>query len=200
MDGESSAGADRGLAATIHGAQQGDAASFDRLVEQFAGRLYGFLYRLTGSRSDAEDLMQEVFVRVVRMIADYQHEGRFEAWLFRIAANLCRDRIRRISRLPKHHTLEVGEDDGAEPEFIAGNSAPDSRMARTEELDALGTALAQLPDVERTVITLRHFSQMSFKEIAEVTGVPLGTALARAHRALGRLRALMGAETAKAMR
>ena len=69
-------------------------------------------------------------------------------------------------------------------------------MAKNEELDALGAALAQLPDVERTVIMLRHFSQMSFKEIAEVTGVPLGTALARAHRALGRLRTLMGAETA----
>jgi len=196
MDGESSASADRGLAATIHGAQAGNAACFDRLVEQFAGRLYGFLYRLTGSRSDAEDLMQEVFVRVVRVIADYQHEGRFEAWLFRIAANLCRDRVRRISRLPKHHTLEDGEDDAAGSDFVAGSGGPDSRMAKNEELDALGAALAQLPDVERTVIMLRHFSQMSFKEIAEVTGVPLGTALARAHRALGRLRMLMGAETA----
>lgn len=209
MDGGRLAKADPELAATIRGAQTGDRACLDRLVEQFADRLYGFLYRLTGSRSDAEDLFQEVFVRVVRVIADYEHDGRFEAWLFRIAANLCRDRVRRISRLPKHHTLEVDDEaDGAGAEFISGNSrlggsssGPDSRMARAEELDALGSALAQLPDVERTVIMLRHFSQMSFKEIAEVTEVPLGTALARAHRGLGRLRVLMGVETAeKAMR
>src|SRR5215510_10398391 len=70
------------LAATIRGAQRGDAASLDRLVDEFAGRIYGFLYRMTGSRADAEDLMQEVFVRLVRTIRSYEHDGRFEAWLF----------------------------------------------------------------------------------------------------------------------
>jgi RNA polymerase sigma-70 factor (ECF subfamily) len=65
---------------------------------------------------------------------------------------------------------------------------------RSAELDALGKAIEQLPEAERTVIMLRHFSQMSFKEIAEAMQTPLGTALARAHRALGRLRELMGAE------
>src|ERR1043166_3343949 len=173
MDGEASAKADPGLAATIHGAQHGDAACFDRLADHFAGRVYGFLYRLTGSRNDAEDLMQEVFVRVIRMIAGYQHDGRFESWIFRIAANLCRDRVRRIQRTPKHLALE-GSDDGSEEgggsfqSLAANDSGPDARMVKTEELDALGVALAQLPENERTVIMLRHFSQMSFKEIAEI--------------------------------
>ena len=94
MDGEA-------LAAVIRGAQRGDPAAYDVLVDQYAGRLFGFLLRLTGSRHDAEDLMQEVFLRVVRMIGHYDHHGRFEAWLFRIAMNLVRDRGRRASRPPR---------------------------------------------------------------------------------------------------
>jgi len=190
------------LAATILGAQRGDPASFDRLVDHYAGRVFGFLYRLTGSRCDAEDLMQEVFVRVVRMISAYQHEGRFEAWLFRIAANLCRDRVRRAKRAPKQIALDDGADQDGQSQIpgrsyedvAVDHAAPDAGLVRKEDLDSLGRALQQLPEAERTVIMLRHFSQMSFKEIAEAMDTPLGTALARAHRALGRLREIMGGE------
>jgi len=195
MDGEA-------LAATIKGAQRGDPASFDRLVDQYAGRVFGLVYRLTGSKADAEDLMQEVFLRVVRMIGAYQHDGRFEAWLFRIAANLCRDRVRRSKRTPKTVALDAppeGPDEASSgprsfSDIAASTPSPDAGLVRTEELDALGKALEQLPDAERTVIMLRHFSQMSFKEIGEAMNTPLGTALARAHRALGRLREIMGTE------
>jgi RNA polymerase sigma-70 factor (ECF subfamily) len=93
----------------------------------------------------------------------------------------------------------VSPEDGEEPaggwlDDVAANSAtPDAGLIRSEELDALGAALVKLPEAERTVIMLRHFSQMSFKEIAEATGTPLGTALARAHRGLRRLRELLNA-------
>jgi RNA polymerase sigma-70 factor (ECF subfamily) len=183
------------LADVIDAAKRGDAGAFDRLVEAFGHRIFGFLYRMSGSRPDAEDLMQEVFVRLVRMIGAYQHDGRFESWLFRIAANLARDRIRRIQRGPRQ-VATIGD----EPERNGSNSweelpgavpAADAGLIRGEEFEALGKAIAQLPDGEREVIMLRHFSQMSFKEIAEATGTPLGTALARAHRGLARLRELM---------
>jgi RNA polymerase sigma-70 factor (ECF subfamily) len=195
MDGEA-------LAATIKGAQRGDPASFERLIDLYAHRVFGLTYRLTGSRPDAEDLMQEVFLRVVRMIGAYQHDGRFEAWLFRIAANLCRDRVRRARRTPKLVALDAPTEDAGETppgpasfgEIAATTPPPDAALMRSAELDALGKAIEQLPEAERTVIMLRHFSQMSFKEIAEAMQTPLGTALARAHRALGRLRELMGAE------
>jgi len=88
------------LAEVIRGAQRGDEAAFDRLVAAYGRRIVGFLYRLTGSRDDAEELAQEVFVRIVRTIRAYRHDGRFEPWLFRIAANLARDRVRRIQRRP----------------------------------------------------------------------------------------------------
>ena len=86
------------LSDAIRRAQARDAAAFDELVDAYSGRLYGYFYRLTGSRHDAEDLLQELFVRLVRMIGDYQHDGRFDGWLFRIATNLVRDRVRRSRR------------------------------------------------------------------------------------------------------
>lgn len=193
MDGEA-------LSAAILGAQRGDSACLDRLVEHFAGRIFGFLFRMTGSRQDAEDLMQEVFVRLVRMIGAYQHDGRFEAWIFRIAANLARDRVRKVRRSPRLVALVDSDTDAralsgvSSVEDLASAEEPiDAGLVRGEAVDALNTAMKELPAAEREVIMLRHFSQMTFKEIAETTGVPLGTALARGHRALARLREIMEA-------
>lgn len=186
------------LADAIRGAQRGDPAAYDRLVDAFCHRLAGFLYRLTGSRQDVEDLVQEVFVRVVRMIGAYQHDGRFEAWIFRIAANLVRDRVRRSARGPRlvagdsGGTTDGNNGEGSALDSLASRvSAADAAMQLEEDVDALNTALGKLPEAEREVVLLRHFSGLSFKEIADMTGVPLGTALARGHRGLLRLRSIM---------
>lgn len=198
MDGEA-------LDAVIRGAQRGDPACLDALVDRYASRIYGFLFRMTASRQDAEDLMQEVFVRLVRMIGGYRHEDRFEAWIFRIAANLARDRVRRAKRGPRFVSQEAAAGNGhavqggnAANDFAASVGAVDARLVLDEDVDALRRALGQLPDAEREVVMLRHFSEMSFKQIAEATGVPLGTALARGHRGLQHLRELMSlAETSR---
>ncbi len=186
---------DKTLSEAIRGAQDGDPASYERIVARYGGRVFGFLLRMTGSRHDAEDLLQEVFVRLVRTLGAYQHEDRFEAWLFRIAANLARDRARREKRAPKQVGQGFSEDaSGAEVlDKAEGPVEPaDAAMVRDEEIDALGEALTKLTDSERETIMLRHFSEMSFKEIAEATGVPLGTALARSHRGLAHLRKMLG--------
>ncbi len=185
------------LESVIRRAKLRDPAAFDALVDSYSPRLFGFLYRLTGHRSDAEDLLQDVFLRVVRKIEHYDHSGRFDAWLFRIATNLVRDRARRAQRTPRLTSLEGrgehGASDSRSPERWADTSVPppDRSMVLGEQVDALQLALAKLPVVEREVIMLRHFGQMSFAEIAEIMGTPLGTALARGHRALQRLRKLM---------
>ncbi len=196
---------DAALSELITGAQRGDAAAFDRLVEAFAHRVSGFIFRMTGRREGVEDLVQEVFVRVVRMIGAYEHDGRFEAWIFRIAANLVRDRLRRAKRAPR--LVDVGslsdeEEAGASGlDRLEGPSEPaDARLVRTEAIDALNGALARLPEAEREVVLLRHFSQMSFREIAVLMGTPIGTALARGHRGLARLRELMVSDTVEAHR
>ena len=184
------------LDAIVARAQQHDPAALDALVHRYSDRVFGLLYRMTRSRHEAEDLLQEVFLRVVRTIDRYQHQGRFEAWLMRIAVNLVRDHIRRKRRQGKV-LAPVGQDaDAADPlDAQPGNTpAPDAPAELADQVDQLSAALAQLSDGEREVIMLRHYSDMSFKEIAEAMGIPLGTALARGHRGLAKLRSIMEAE------
>jgi len=186
------------LAGIIAAARRGDPAAHAALVDLYGARLFGFLFRMAGRREDAEDLLQEVFLRLVRMIATYQDDGRFEPWLFRIAANLVRDRIRRLRRRPGDRPggSDAGEEDRT-GELPAGAAPPDATLEQGEARDRLAAALRQLPEPEREVILLRHFSQMSFREIADATGTPLGTALARGHRGLARLRSIMTGDPAK---
>jgi RNA polymerase sigma factor (sigma-70 family) len=144
----------------------------------------------------AEDLMQETFLRMVRKIGEYEHRGKFEAWIFRIAANLARDHARRARRRGQLATLDADGDDvrAAEP-ADRQQQEPGRRLMQQEASERLDACLQRLTDAEREIILLRHFSGLSFREIADLLGVPLGTALARAHRALARLRAAFGGET-----
>ena len=184
------------LSDLIHRAQRLDADAFEQLVDAYAPRLFGFLYRLTGHRDDAEELVQEVFVRLVRVLKQYEHDGRFDAWLFRIATNLARDRIRKLTRSPEIASLDVAET-GSEGTSVwdrlgdLTSPPPEQRIEVEEDAGHLEGFLAKLPQAEREVILLRHYTRMSFAEIAEVMGTPLGTALARSHRGLAKLRQWM---------
>ncbi len=152
---------------------------------------------LCGQPEDAEDLVQEVFVRMVKSIARYEEDGRFEAWLFRIAANLGRDRGRRQKRNPVVGSIEADSTETAGDRFeqrvrlAPSHQDPEQRMTLTEEIVRLQTALNRLPTEEREVVMLRHYTDMSFAEIADLMGSPLGTALARAHRGLAKLQKWM---------
>ena len=185
------------LASVIERAQRRDPEAFGVLIDEYSNRLYGFLYRLTGSREDAEDMVQEVFVRVVRTIARYEHRGHFEPWLFRIATNLARDRGRRTTRTPETTLLEANgtasDGDAGGPSRLGNprGPTPESGLERADDIDLLQLALARLPQAEREVLMLRHYGQLSFARIAEMMSTPLGTALARAHRGLGKLRQWM---------
>lgn len=188
-----------GLDELLVGAREGQPRALTALVDAYASRVFGLIFRLTGSRDVAEELTQETFLRLVRTIGEYEHSGKFEAWLFRIAANLARDRGRQHRRRGAAVPLDVPpgpggpaaierpDDDGVEP---------GAALAEREERERLGTCLDRLPDLDREILLLRHFSDLSFREIAELLNVPLGTALARAHRAIGRLREEFGVEAA----
>lgn len=178
----------------IERAQGGEPDAFGDLADLYAPRLFGYLYRLLGQKEEAEDLVQEVFVRVVRTLDRYEHDGRFEAWLFRIATNLARDLIRRRSRGLKGTSFDqLGA--GAETSTSSWERLRDSTVENSgaaselsDEVDRLQEAMGRLPDAEREVILMRHYGNMSFQDIADVMGTPLGTALARAHRGLRKLR------------
>ncbi len=187
------------LDSLIERAQRRDSTAVGEIVDVYAVRLYRFLYRLTGQRQDAEDLVQEVFLRVVRTIEAYKHDGKFEAWLFRIAMNLARDRIRKLARVPGILSLDAKPDSNDWIELPTPVARMPERESAVSDLDnddmnRLQAALMTLPQPEREIIILRHYSNLTFAEIAEAFEVPLGTALARSHRGLAKLRKAMGVD------
>ena len=182
------------LRATIASAQQGSKEGYEALLKAYGPRLYGYFYRATSSHHDAEDLLGEIMLRLVRRLKSYDDRGRFEPWLFRIAANMVRDRIRRLKTRPPAASLSAEDEDGSALAYrVAGPAAPvDAGLIAEELSEHLQQTLAKLDAATREMILLRHFGQMSFKEIAELFDCPLGTVLARVHRGVQAMRRLMG--------
>jgi RNA polymerase sigma-70 factor (ECF subfamily) len=162
-----------------------DSDSLEALLVSFAPRVYGLLYRLVGRSDVAEDLMQEAMLRAYRGLEMYRPEGKFRAWLFRIAVNLARDWIRRQPREPSV-SLEEGADLSVTAS-LGAHAPPDGDMTRRERCGRVEAALGRLPPADREVLLLRYYGELAFKDIARATGEPLGTVLARAHRALKKL-------------
>ena len=177
--------------------QAGDASAFAVLMRRHLGRLFNFIARHTSNRATAEDLSQEVFLRVVERAADFKHEARFTTWLYTIARNQCIDHLRKAS-LRKHPSLDdggPGEDHVPLRERLANESAGSSgeRVAMDHEVkDRILVGLAKLPEEQREVFLLRELGNLPFQEIALVTGVSENTVKSRMRYALERLREGLG--------
>jgi len=182
---------DKDIDALIRSAQAGLADGFDGLIDLYANRLYGYFYRSSRSATSAEDQVQDVFLRLIGAIKRYDHREQFEAFLFRIAGNLNRDRIRK-SRRSKERSFAFEENDLPGLTTVDAHiPEPLAALEQAEHIDAMQAAMARLPAAEREVIVLRHFTELSFGEIASIMDTPLGTALARAHRGLRKLRLML---------
>lgn len=176
----------------IDDCRKGRPEAFAWLLEQYGGRLWGYFRRSSGSDNEAEDLLQELFLRLIEKIKDYRHEGRFESWLFRVAANLARDRARRRQR-EAHGLSEYGLNHRhGRADAVSDQRGPAESAVQAEQRDRLALALASLNELDREVIVLRHYGHLSFKEIARHFNMPIGTALAKVHRGLKQLRNIMG--------
>lgn len=182
------------LRKTIAAAKAGQAEGYAALLEAYGSRLYGYFLRATGSSHDAEDLLGEMMLKLVRRLKSYDERGRFDQWLFRIAANMVRDRIRRLKVAPTVFSISAEDRIGRTlGEKLPGQSPPaEARIMAAEAHDRLQRALGMLDDVTRQMVLVRYMGQVSFKELADMFQCPLGTALARVHRGLRTLREYMG--------
>ena len=170
--------------------------SFETLVRTYQDRLYGFGLRLTGSPRDAEEIVQDAFVRAYRALARYPAERvatlRVRAWLFQIAVNVARNRLRggRLREVP----LAPSAEDAAtiEPADDA-RYAPDAVVERDEARDELARKVAALPERYRVAVVLRHVEGLRYHEIACVLGQPVGTVKANVHRGVALLRRALAA-------
>jgi RNA polymerase sigma-70 factor (ECF subfamily) len=166
-------------------ASAGDGHAWHEIVELYLPRVFGLIRVQCGDPELAEEITQSTFCTIAAKITSYTEVGRFESWLFRIAMNRLKDEMRRRKRQarPMEDQALVG---------LAGASEQDdAERADPDQLRALREAMTQLSDADQHIIHLRHSAGLSFREIAEVLDQPLGTVLARQHRALKKLRELM---------
>ena len=169
------------LARIVIGCKAGKAEEFQKLVDIYARRCYGYFYRLTGNREVSDDLLSELFVRLVEKISSYKG-GSFESWLFKIARNIFHDYLRGKQRRKK--LLEVRKSQ-------LESKSIETKQSVGEQIDKLQRQLGKLDADTRELIALRYYSQLSFKEIAKMRSEPIGTTLSKLHRGLKKLRELM---------
>jgi RNA polymerase sigma-70 factor, ECF subfamily len=189
--------------------QRGDREAFVELVRRYKTPIFNFAMRQLRQTSVAEDVTQDVFLRVVQNAAEFKHEARFTTWVYTIARNLCIDQLRKLTHR-RHPSLDqpaAAESDDNRPlvENIAG-SHPTANAERSvigsEVAARIITAVDALPEDQREVFLLREIANLPFKEIAVVTGVGENTVKSRMRYALDRLQEALAEfeEYARALR
>ena len=160
--------------------RRGDTAAMDALLARWDAPVRRMLGRLSGQAADADDLRQEVFLRVVRAAERYRPQWAFSTLLYRIVLSATRDAARRRKR-----QMPVRVDENCQP---AASPTPAQQVEREEALRLVSAALAALPDELREPLVLRHYGELTFQQTAEVLGLPPSTVKSRVAAALGRLR------------
>lgn len=164
----------------------GEERAFQELVDRYQTRLLNFVYRTIGDRERAEDLVQEVFIRVYRHLHRFDQSKKFSTWAYTIASNLAKNELRNRSRNPLvlFQTIRKNWQDEDRPlQFEDSTSRPDDMYRRRHLKDLVEQSVAQLPEHHRQVFVLRELEGKSYEEIAEITDCNLGTVKSRLNRA-----------------
>ena len=170
----------------------GDREAFDRLVLHFQDRVFNLSYRMLGDYDEANDCAQETFVKVYRSLKDFRFEASFATWLYTIAANTCRNRLKSLEFRTRKQMVRIDPmetSDGAHASVELADPAPSAldRLTRHEQEIAVQRAIATLTEDHRTVVILRDIEGLSYEEIAAITGYTLGTVKSKLSRARQRL-------------
>jgi len=189
--------------------QSGDRAALAILVRRHQGPLYNFALRNVRERTAAEDIVQEAFVRVAQSAGDFKADARFTTWVYTIVRNLCIDQLRKAVHR-RHRSLDEARrgDEGEGPTL--GEQTADTQVradvertaAATELRDRIAAAVEELPQEQREVYLMREVSNLRFREIADVMGIPENTVKSRMRYALERLQEALAdfEEQARALR
>ena len=174
----------------IRSFQEGDSSALETLVLRHKDRLYTSILFLVKDRYLAEDIFQDAFIKIIDTLRGgrYSDEGKFLPWAMRMAHNLCVDHFRKVKRTP---TIKTGEDQDLFEVLNFSEDSMEEKMVRRQSHDRVRNMLDQLPTDQREVIILRHYADMSFKEIAALTDCSINTALGRMRYGLINLRKMM---------
>jgi RNA polymerase sigma-70 factor (ECF subfamily) len=167
--------------------QQRDEKAFEEVVRLYQHKVYNLVYRMLGNREEAEDVAQEVFVTVFKSIDSFRGEAKFSTWLYRIAANHCKNRMKYLGRRSYKATGEL--DEAAEREMHQNGNVrahvdgPDEVLEGMQLERMVQEGIATLEEEHRELIVLRDVEDMSYEEIGSITGLADGTVKSRLHRA-----------------
>jgi RNA polymerase sigma-70 factor, ECF subfamily len=171
----------------VAAALAGDPAAFEQLVRAYQDRLYVSMLQVTGSAEEAEDVVQDAFVRSFLKLHTFQQNSQFFTWLYRIAINSALSRRRK-----KRHTLsidQINENAGLEP--VGKDESPDEHLLQMERTDLVRRALAQVSEDHRSILVLREMEDCSYEQIAEILEIQIGTVRSRLSRARAALKTVI---------
>lgn len=174
----------------IHLYLDGDVEALTSLVHRYKDKIYTSIYLLVKDKYLAEDIFQDAFIRVIDTIngGRYTDEGKFLPWAMRIAHNLCVDHFRKIKRSP---SIKTSDDRDIFEVINFSEAGADEKMMQGQSHERVRKLLEMLPEDQREVIVMRHYADLSFKEIAKLTNCSINTALGRMRYGLINLRKMM---------
>jgi len=168
--------------------KNGDLDAFDELVRRYEGKIYGLAYRFMGNHADAGDLAQDTFIRIYQALSGFRGDAAFSTWLYRIAANICRDELRKRQR---RHSVSMEEMIDASPANVPtadGSYSPEETVQRREVQRQVQLCLNELTDDHRLVLIMREIQGLSYEEIASALQCSIGTVKSRISRARNALK------------
>ncbi|MDW8346026.1 MAG: sigma-70 family RNA polymerase sigma factor [Bacteroidia bacterium] len=180
-----SAKAKEDIALIKQAVQHGDEKAYEKLMNRYKKSVYFMLLKMTQNKDDAEDLTMESFAKAFKSLHKFNPQYAFSTWLFRIASNNCIDFIRKNKMKTLSINNPVETDSGTMDNFDLPDNIelPDEYANRMEKAKFLRSVVEQLPKTYSTLIKLRYYEELSYEEIAEVIGIPIGTVKAQLHRA-----------------
>ena len=167
----------------VERAQKGDTRAFDLLVLKYQGRVANLVSRYVSNSAEVEDVTQEAFIKAYRALPKFRGDSAFYTWLYRIAANAAKNYLVALGRRPSSdQVIDEGEYFDL-PGRLKDHESPDAVLMGMELEQAVSSAIDTLPDELRAALTLREFEGLSYEEIAEILGCPIGTVRSRIFRA-----------------
>ncbi|CAM3763642.1 RNA polymerase sigma factor SigW [Marinicrinis lubricantis] len=164
-------------------ARDGDRSAFAELVDLYKDKIYHLGYRMLGNAHEAEDIVQETFLRVYRSLKSYDPSHKFSTWIYRIGTNLCIDRLRKR----KFHAFSLDADtteDGLDGYSMLASEdlTPEQQITLSETQQHIRQAIDKMPEKYRSVVVLRYLHDLSLQEISGILGMPVTTVKTRVHR------------------
>lgn len=174
----------------IRAFQEGNANALEILINRYKDKIFSSILFLVKDKYLAEDLFQDVFIKIIDTLRNnrYSEEGKFLPWALRISHNLCVDHFRKVKRSP---AIKTSDDRDIFEVINVVEDSPETKMMQNQSHDRVRKMLDMLPEEQREVIVLRHFADMSFKDIAQITDCSINTALGRMRYGLINLRKVM---------